>query len=385
MKETDAINLSEIPEDTHNENRAKLAKKYSKINQIISLSETVIFFAITVIFIAGGYSKEVEELAFSFTTNDYAAVLIFFGIFGIIQSVITFPLSFYSDYTLEHKYGLSNQTIPGYFKEKIKGMLIGLLLGIPLLLIFYFIIKNYSESWWLILGAVMFFFSVIIGRLAPTLIMPLFYKFKPLENEEIKQKILSLCEKTGVRIQGIFEFNMSKNTKKANAAFTGIGKSKRIILGDTLLKNFSPEEIETVFAHEMGHYKKRHIMKLMTVSVFMTFAGLYLTSLAYSNSLNTFGFNSVSEIAALPLLFIYLSLFGLITSPISNILSRKFEWEADTFAIETTRDKGAFISAMEKLADQNLADKTPNKIIEFLFHSHPSIDKRIKFAEDYKL
>lgn len=385
MKETDAINLSEIPEDTHNENRAKLAKKYSKINQIISLSETVIFFAITVIFIAGGYSKEVKELAFSFTTNDYAAVLIFFGIFGIIQSAITFPLSFYSDYTLEHKYGLSNQTIPGYFKEKIKGMLIGLLLGIPLLLIFYFIIKNYSESWWLILGAVMFFFSVIIGRLAPTLIMPLFYKFKPLENEEIKQKILSLCEKTGVRIQGIFEFNMSKNTKKANAAFTGIGKSKRIILGDTLLKNFSPEEIETVFAHEMGHYKKRHIMKLMTVSVVMTFAGLYLTSLAYSNSLNTFGFNSVSEIAALPLLFIYLSLFGLITSPISNILSRKFEWEADTFAIETTRDKGAFISAMEKLADQNLADKTPNKIIEFLFHSHPSIDKRIKFAEDYKL
>ena len=385
MKETDAINLSEIPEDTHNENRAKLAKKYSKINQIISLSETVIFFAITVIFIAGGYSKEVKELAFSFTTNDYAAVLIFFGIFGIIQSVITFPLSFYSDYTLEHKYGLSNQTIPGYFKEKIKGMLIGLLLGIPLLLIFFFIIKNYSESWWLILGAVMFFFSVIIGRLAPTLIMPLFYKFKPLENEEIKQKILSLCEKTGVRIQGIFEFNMSKNTKKANAAFTGIGKSKRIILGDTLLKNFSPEEIETVFAHEMGHYKKRHIMKLMTVSVFMTFAGLYLTSLAYSNSLNTFGFNSVSEIAALPLLFIYLSLFGLITSPISNILSRKFEWEADTFAIETTRDREAFISSMEKLADQNLADKTPNKIIEFLFHSHPSIDKRIKFAEDYKL
>ena len=385
MKETDAINLSEIPEDTHNENRAKLAKKYSKINQIISLSETVIFFAITVIFVAGGYSKEVDELAFSFTTNDYAAVLIFFGIFGIIQSAITFPLSFYSDYTLEHKYGLSNQTIPGYFKEKIKGMLIGLLLGIPLLLIFYFIIKNYSESWWLILGAVMFFFSVIIGRLAPTLIMPLFYKFKPLENEEIKQKILSLCEKTGVRIRGIFEFDMSKNTKKANAAFTGIGKSKRIILGDTLLKNFSPEEIETVFAHEMGHYKKRHIMKLMTVSVVMTFAGLYLTSLAYSNSLNTFGFNSVSEIAALPLLFIYLSLFGLITSPISNILSRKFEWEADTFAIETTRDKGAFISAMEKLADQNLADKTPNKIIEFLFHSHPSIDKRIKFAEDYKL
>ncbi|MFZ1321664.1 MAG: M48 family metallopeptidase [Ignavibacteria bacterium] len=385
MKETDTLITNEISKETQSKNRTELAKKYSKINQIISLSETVIFFAITIVFVAGGYSKELEEFAFGFTANDYVAVLIFFGIFGIIQSAITFPLSFYSDYTLEHKYGLSNQTIPGYFKEKLKGILIGLILGIPLLLIFYFIIKNYSESWWLILGAVILFFSVIIGRLAPTLIMPLFYKFKPLENEEIKQKILLLCQKTGVKIQGIFEFDMSKNTKKANAAFTGIGKSKRIILGDTLLKNFSPEEIETVFAHEMGHYKKRHIMKLMSVSVVMTFVGLFLTSLAYSNSLQTFGFSSVSEIAALPLLFIYLSLFGLITSPISNILSRKFEWEADTFAIETTRDREAFISSMEKLADQNLADKTPNKIIEFLFHSHPSIDKRIKFAEEFKL
>lgn len=385
MKVSDTMNSNEISKDSQTKNRTKLAKKYSKINQIISLSETVIFFVVTILFIVSGYSKELEELSFGFTKNDYAAVLIFFGIFGIIQSAITFPLSFYSDYTLEHKYGLSNQTIPGYFKEKLKGILIGLLLGIPLLLIFYFIIKNYSESWWLILGAVIFFFSVIVGRLAPTLIMPLFYKFKPLENEEIREKILSLCEKTGIRVNGIFEFDMSKNTKKANAAFTGIGKSKRIILGDTLLKNFSPEEIETVFAHEMGHYKKRHIIKLMSVSVVMTFTGLYFTALAYSNSLQAFGFSSVSEIAALPLLFLYLSLFGLITSPVSNILSRKFEWEADTFAIETTRDKEAFISSMEKLADQNLADKTPNKIIEFLFHSHPSIDKRIRFAEDFKL
>ena len=385
MKESDTMNSNEISKDTQSKNRKELAKKYSKINQIISLSETVIFIGITILFIAGGYSKVLEDQAFFFTSNDYVAVLIYFGLFGIVQSAITFPLSFYSDYTLEHKYGLSNQTIPGYFKEKLKGILIGLLLGIPLLLIFYFIIKNYSESWWLILGAVIFFFSVIVGRLAPTLIMPLFYKFKPLENEDIREKILSLCEKTGIKVNGIFEFDMSKNTKKANAAFTGIGKSKRIILGDTLLKNFSPEEIETVFAHEMGHYKKRHIMKLMSVSVLMTFAGLYLTSLAYSNSLPAFGFSSVSEIAALPLLFLYLSLFGLITSPVSNILSRKFEWEADTFAIETTRDKEAFISSMEKLADQNLADKTPNKIIEFLFHSHPSIDKRIRFAEDFKL
>ncbi|MBK8981158.1 MAG: M48 family metallopeptidase [Ignavibacteria bacterium] len=365
--------------------RDELAKEYSKINQIISLTETILFFVITVLFIVSGYSKSLEAFAFGFTSNAYIALLIFFGIFGIFQSVISFPLGFYSEYVLEHKYELSNQTIAGYFREKFKGILIGILIGVPLTLIFYFIIKNYPDSWWLILGVTIFFFSVIIGRLAPILIMPLFYKFKPIENQEIESRIKSLCERTGVKVQGIFEFDMSKNTKKANAAFTGLGKSKRIILGDTLLEKFSPEEIEMVFAHEMGHYKRRHILKLMSVSVLMTFAGLYLTSLVYSDTLSYFGFSSVSEIAALPLLFLYLSLFGLITTPVSSILSRKYEWEADTFALETTLDRKSFISAMEKLADQNLADRTPNKIIEFLFHSHPSIDKRIKFAENFKL
>ena len=178
---------------------------------------------------------------------------------------------------------------------------------------------------------------------------------------------------------------MSKNTKKANAAFTGIGKSKRIILGDTLLSNFTKDEIEMVFSHEMGHYKKKHIIKLMTLSTFLTFAGLYITALLYGGSIAYFGFSGISEIAALPLLFLYLSLFGLVTSPVTNILSRKFEWEADTFALETTGNKSAFVSAMEKLAEQNLSDKSPNRIIEFLFHSHPSIEKRIQFAQKFRI
>ncbi len=377
--------ITDSVQDKNNDGkRDKLAKEYSKVNQIISLTETILFFVITILFIVTGYSKSLEAFAFEFTSNAYIALLIFFGLFGIFQSVISFPLGFYSEYILEHKYQLSNQTVSGFFIEKFKGMLVGILIGVPLTLIFYYIIRNYPESWWLILGITIFFFSVIIGRLAPVLIMPLFYKFKPVANREIEDRINSLCEKTGVKVQGIFEFDMSKNTKKANAAFTGLGKSKRIILGDTLLEKFSPEEIEMVFAHEMGHYKKRHILKLMSVSVIMTFAGLYLTSLLYSDTLGFFGFSSVSEIAALPLLFLYLSLFGLITTPVSSILSRKYEWEADTFALETTLDRKSFISAMEKLADQNLADKTPNKVIEFLFHSHPSIDKRIKFAENFK-
>ena len=363
--------------------KAILAKKYSHIHQIISVIETIIFFAVILILLFSGLSKKIETVAYGYSSNPYLALLIFFGIIGILESIISFPIGFYSDYILEHRYNLSNQTLSVYFKEKLKGLALGLVLGIPLMFAFYYILITYKENWWLVLGIFMFLVSVVIGRIAPTLLMPLFYKFKPIEDESLKNRILELCKKTGVKINGIFTFDMSKNTKKANAAFTGIGKSKRIILGDTLVNNFSEGEIEMVFAHEMGHYTKKHIVKLMTISTILTFAGLYLTAKLYEASLSYFGFENTSQIAALPLLFLFLSLYGLITTPISNILSRKYEWEADTFALETTKDRASFISAMEKLADQNLADKTPNKIIEFLFHSHPSIEKRIKFAKDF--
>lgn len=365
--------------------KSKLAKKYSKTHQILSLTGSIIFFAVLIILVFTGLSKKIEAIAFDYTSNKYIALLIFFGIIGICEGIINFPLNFYSGYILEHKYNLSNQTLSAYFKERLKGFALGMVLGIPLMLAFYYILSSFGEHWWIVLGIFMFVFSVIIGRLAPTLIMPLFYKFKPIENESIKNKILALCENAGVKIKGIFTFDMSKNTKKANAAFTGMGKSKRIILGDTLMNNFSESEIEIVFAHEMGHYKKRHILKIMIVSTVLTFAGLFITAKLYEASLGYFGFTSVSEIAALPLLFLYLSLYGLITTPISNILSRKYEWEADTFALETTNDKESFISAFEKLAEQNLADKTPNKIIEYLFHSHPSIEKRIQFAKEFQI
>ena len=363
--------------------KADLAKKYARTHQIFSLVETLVFVSVILILIFTGLSLRIESFAFEITSNNYLALLVFFAIIGIAEGIISFPLGYYSDYYLEHRYGLSNQSLKGYFTEKMKGLALGIILGVPLLLAFYYILMTFGDNWWLILGVFMFFVSVILGRITPTIIMPLFYKFKPLENDELKSAILDLCRKTGVHVKGIYTFNMSKDTKKANAAFTGMGRTKRIILGDTLVENFSKEEIEMVFSHEMGHYKKNHIIKIITVSTILTFAGLYITANLYEASLGYFGFSGISEIAAIPLLFLYLSIYGLITSPVSNIFSRKFEWEADTFALETTKNKPAFISAMEKLADQNLAEKSPNKVIEFLFHSHPSIEKRIQFAEKF--
>jgi len=231
--------------------------------------------------------------------------------------------------------------------------------------------------WWLPVGSVLFFLSVVLARLAPVLIFPLFYTFKPLPDGELRSTILRLCQSVGMSVEGVYVFDLSKNTKKANAAFTGIGKSKRIILGDTLVANFRDDEIETVFAHELGHYKLKHLWTMLGVGTVSSFLGLYLTAKAYEFSLPWFGFASLDQLAALPLLALWLGLYSLLASPLSNAISRMHERAADRYAISLTNNGEAFANALHKLASINLADISPHPVVEFLFHSHPSIEKRL--------
>jgi STE24 endopeptidase len=248
------------------------------------------------------------------------------------------------------------------------------------------VINKYGEWWWLPLAVGLFFFSVILARLVPKVILPIFYKVVPLENEVLKSKIENLAGKAGMKVQNIYSFNMSKNTKKANAAFTGLGKSKRILLGDTLLNSYTDDEIETVIAHELGHYKKKHIIKNLLIGTFTSFFTLYVIAALYNWSLSLFGFSNITQISALPILSLWAMLIGLILSPITNIISRKFEYEADEYAVSSTNKAASFVSVLEKLTEQNLGDKNPHPFVEWFFYSHPSISKRIsainKFAQE---
>ncbi len=353
------------------------AKQYSKTKLILGIISSASSFLVVVIILFSGFSMTLRDWAMSQWSNEYAGVVIFLLAITLIESAVTFPISFYSSYIVEHRYNLSNQTPGRWLWERAKGLLIGTPLLVAGVIVLFFCLKEYGEWWWLPVSTVLAFVSVVFARVVPIIIMPLFYKFTPLEDRSLKEAIAKLCHDAGIRFDGIFSFNMSKNTKKANAGFTGIGSSKRIILGDTLLKDFSQEEIETVFAHELGHYRYRHIIVGMTVGILLTFAGLFVTSRLYIWSLPWFGFTAMTDPAALPLLGLWLTLFGLITSPLGNILSRKHEREADIYAVRTTRNKPAFISALRKLAETNLADPAPHPLIEFLFYSHPSIARRI--------
>lgn len=357
------------------------AKQYARIKLVLAVFTTLFFFLVTIVLVGTGITTTVEEFARGRAGNDYLVLLLFVGALWLLEGIVTLPLSYYSGYVLEHRYGLSNQTRGVWVREGIKGVLVGAALMMPLVLAVFFWIRTYGPLWWLPVGATLFLFSVILARLAPILIFPLFYKFKPLEEGGLKTTILSLCGKIGMPVGGVFVFDMSRNTKKANAAFTGIGKSRRIILGDTLVANFTDEEIETVFAHELGHYKLRHIWVMMAFGTVSSFLGLYATALVYETSLGWFGFSRPDEIAALPLLGLWLGVYSLLTNPLSNMLSRAHEYAADRFAVQLSGKTRAFQNALTKLAKVNLADPSPHTLVEFLFHSHPSIEKRIRAVE----
>jgi len=353
------------------------AKKYNNLKLAVGIFEGTAGFILMYLFVWLGYSLQLQNYLSGFIANNYLLLIAFLFTIGIIGTILSAPLSYYSGFYLEHKYNLSNQTFVKWIWEGFKGLLVSLVIGIPVLLIFYFFLNYFGTNWWLPFAIIMFFFSVILTQIFPVLILPIFYKITPIDNDELKQRINSLAANARINVENIYRFNMSKNTKKANAAFTGLGKTKRIILGDTLLENFSQDEIETVIAHELGHYKKKHIIKNIFIGTATSFLTLFVIALLYKNSLSWFGFESISQVAALPLLALWSTLIGIIQTPLGNILSRKFEYEADEYAVNETKSPGIFTNALEKLNEQNLGDKEPHPFVEWYFYSHPSVNKRI--------
>jgi STE24 endopeptidase len=352
-------------------------KKYNNTKLIISIAKAVISFILILLFVALGYSTELVKYLSEYFTNQYVVLLVFTAVTGIAASILFAPVNFYTEFYLEHKYKLSNQTFFKWILENLKELLVSLVIGVPILLFFFYSLNQFGSLWWLPFAIGMFLISVVLGKVAPVLILPLFYKVTPLEDEELKERIKILAKNAGLKIENIFKFDMSKNTKKANAAFTGLGKSKRVLLGDTLLDNYSKDEIETVIAHELGHYKKKHIVKNIIIGTASSFLTLFLIAYLYENSLAWFGFNSIIQIEALPLLTLWGMLIGVIQSPLSSFLSRKFEYEADEYAVTASGKPDAFVSTLNKLTEQNLADKDPHPFVEWFFYSHPSIKNRI--------
>jgi len=361
------------------------AKKYNNIKLTVGIGESIVSFFLILLFVWLGYSLILEEYLSQFTSNRYILFILFVAVVGITGSVLSFPVSYYSGFYLEHKYNLSNQNFLKWMWENFKGTLVSLAIGIPILLIFYYVLNTFDSLWWLPFAIIMFFISVILSQIFPILIFPIFYKITPIENLDLKNRIEKLSGSAGIKVENVYKFNMSKNTKKANAAFTGLGKTKRIILGDTLLDNFNHDEIETVIAHELGHFKKKHIIKNILIGTAASFLTLFVIASLYENSLSWFSFTGISQVAAIPLLVLWSMLIGIIQTTLGNILSRKFEYEADEYAVRETNKPAVFVETLNKLNEQNLGDKEPHPFVEWFFYSHPSIKNRINAIKKFAM
>jgi len=352
-------------------------KRYNRTKLIITFLDIFLNLAFWFLIIFVGISEQLATFLRTRVSGELPQFYLFVLLLGIINLAIHFPLSFYSGFLVEHRFSLSNQTLARWLGEQLKGLVVGFILGSIVLTAFYFLLNYFPRNWWIGFWLFILLFSILLTRIAPVIIFPLFYKFKPLENPQLKDRIFEFARRWKMNIRGIYQFNLGKDTRKANAAFTGIGKSKRVLLSDTLLNNFSEDEIEAVFAHEIGHYVQHHLWKGILLNSAFSFVGLYFVSFIYQQIIQSYGWLP-ARLEALPYLGFLLFLYGMITGPLSNLISRHFEYQADRFATKSIDNPDAFKNSLLKLTELNLADPEPHPIIELLFYSHPSVQHRIE-------
>lgn len=326
-----------------------------------------------------------KDLAFQLAPNDFFVTACYIVILSIVFYLIHFPLSVYSGFIWEHKFGLSNQKFAQWLADNLKGALLGLAVFLVLIEAIYFFLRLYPGRWWIYAGAFWLFFSFVLAKLTPSVIIPIFYKYVPVQNDELRRRIKDLFRSCRVALNDVYAIDLSSKTKKANAFLCGLGKNRRVVLSDTLIDNFNIDEIEVVVAHELGHYKHHDILKLLLLSAVTIFGALYLIHHFLLYAVSRFGLTGVGDIAFFPVVALALMLFTLVTTPLTNAYSRRIEREADQFSIETTRRPKDFISLMDKLRKMNLSELEPGRFIEMFFYDHPPVQKRIRFAEQFKI
>jgi STE24 endopeptidase len=366
--------------------KQKQAKQYARIRRRLWLVDTIFSAVYALLWLFLGWATGLRDWLSSFTDNQWLLVAVFVAVFGGIYALINLPLSYYSGFVLPHRFDQSNQTFKDWMTDQLKGLAIGAPLSLLLLELLYLALRVTGDLWWLWAAGGMLFFTVLLSNLAPILIAPIFNKYVPLgdEHRELADRLLELARRANTKVRGVFKFDMSKRTKAANAALTGIGNTRRIVLGDTLINEFSTDEIETVLAHELGHHVHRDIPFLIAFGTVSTTLSLYLASLALDWAVGYFGFSGPADVAAFPALGLILGSYGLITMPLENAVSRWRENMADDYALQSTGKREAFASAFTRLANQNLGEVDPEKWVVWLFYSHPPLGERIAKANNWK-
>jgi STE24 endopeptidase len=367
-----------IPEDSPQ------TRRYNRIRRWLGIADFALGAVLLIVLLATGWSGTLRDIALGDAAQNYTlAAFLYVLMLMTIAKLLGLGLDYYS-FRLEHRFQLSNQRLRAWLWDEAKGFLVGLVLATIVAELLYFIMRQAPQHWWLIAWVVFLGLFVLMAQLAPLVLFPIFYKFEPLQNEDLKARLVRLSERAGTRVRGVYQWKLSEKSRKANAALTGLGNTRRIILADTLLDNYSPDEIEAVLAHELGHHAHRHIMKSIVVQAGTTLLGFWAANWVLHYAVDRLHmFETLSDFANLPLLVLVTTLLSFVLLPALNAYSRFNERQADRYAFQSIARVGPFISSMNKLADQNLAERAPSRWVEWFFHSHPAISKRVKAAETW--
>jgi len=358
-------------------------RRYNRIRRWLGIADFVLGFVFLVVLLVTRWSDGLRDLAYRWGFQSYSFSLFIYLVLLLgINKVLGIGLDYYG-FKLERGFKLSNQRFGSWLWDEVKGFLVGLVLGSIVVELLYFTIRQWPQHWWMLAWALFMGLFILLAQLAPVVLFPIFYKFEPLEDEDLRRRLVVLSEHAGTRVRGVYRWKLSEKSKKANAALTGLGSTRRIILADTLLDNYSPEEIEAVLAHELGHHVHRHILKSIFVQAAITFVGFWAADFTLHYAVDQHMFEQLSDFANLPLLALVSVVLSFLLMPALNAYSRFNERQADRYAFESIASVESFISSMNKLAEQNLAERAPSKWVEWFFHSHPSISRRLAAAEEW--
>jgi STE24 endopeptidase len=363
-----------------NSRRQKLARQYARLMRRLSLIQSAVVGAIFLALIFSGLSV---KLGHFLTFPQPWASALYFIILAVGLGLVLMPLNYYQGFILPRRFGLSHQKFNAWLADRGKAVAFSFLLGLALVIVVYCLLKYFPGTWWLWVAIVLILVSLLLSRLTPTLLLSLFFKLEPLDDKKLKRRLTNLAKRARAPILGVFTINLSSKSTTANAMLAGLGRTRRIILTDTLLQKYTPDEVEVVLAHELGHHVHKDVPKLIAAQAAMILVGLYLANLVLRASLVPFGFNGVADAAALPLLFLSVAVLTVIATLFINTYSRRVEASADEAAIELTDKPQAFVSAMTRLTNQNLSVANPNRWVELLFCDHPSYTKRVNSAKRY--
>jgi STE24 endopeptidase len=363
--------------------RQKEARAFARQRRRLLLVEMGLGGTFALVVLGSGLAYRVRDWLAAITGQPVLLVgayaLLFLGAYGVLMA----PVAYYGGFWLPHRYGLSTQTVRSWLADQGKGALLGLGVGLIVVEVIYQLLRLAPGMWWLVAGVFLLGLSVVLTTLAPLILVPLFYTLTPLADEELVGRLTCLAERAHARVRGVFTIDLSSKSRAANAMVMGLGKTRRIVLGDTLYEEYTADEIEVILAHELGHQVGHDVWWGLAFQSGLTLAGLYAAHVVLDWAVDVLGLAGVDDVAGLPLLALVMGGFMAVTVPLGNAFSRWRESLADEYALRLTGKPEGFVSVMVRLANQNLADVEPERWVELLLHSHPAIGRRIQQAQSF--